>query len=342
MKWIGRVFIFLLVSINLFCGTIKINKVRMNNTPAQLVFDISASSTPKYNTSYDEYNRLLFLEIPKGKMNTKFSDRPFVGKYIEKIDMIDYGNAVGFFITLKKNVGYKVYSLKSPYRIVIDLKSNVKKQFTVVIDPGHGGKDPGSIGFRKYREKDIVLSVGRLVREELGSEFNVIMTRSTDVFIPLAERSRIGNRAKADLFVSIHINSSTNSSSTGVETFYFSKKSSPYAEKIAAYENSFGEKYGEKTTSIAQIMGELAYNKNQEKSIGLARPVVNRLSQVNQMRNRGIHGANFAVLRGFNGPGILIELGFINNKKDVGKLLSKSRQRVMAKEIAKKIREYFY
>ncbi|MGL6115394.1 MAG: N-acetylmuramoyl-L-alanine amidase family protein, partial [Cetobacterium sp.] len=187
----------------------------------------------------------------------------------------------------------------------------------------------------------IVLSVGKYVREELGSDYDVIMTRSTDVFIPLSQRSRVGNKAKADLFVSIHINSSTNSSSTGVEVFYFSKKSSPYAEKVAAYENSFGEKYGENTGSIAQIMGELAYNKNQEKSIGLARPLTGVLAQKMKMRNRGIHGANFAVLRGFNGPGILVELGFINNRRDVSKLTNPRDQKIMAKEIANKIRAYF-
>lgn len=340
MKSVIRVFMFLIISANIFCSTIKVNKVRMNNNPPQLVFDLSGSSAT-YKSTYDEYNRLLFLEIPKATLNTKVKNSEFVGKYIEELNLINYGTALGVFVKLRKNVGYKTYSLKNPSRIVVDFKSNIKKQFTVVIDPGHGGKDPGSIGFGKYKEKDIVLSVGKYVREELGSDYDVIMTRSTDVFIPLSQRSRVGNKAKADLFVSIHINSSTNSSSTGVEVFYFSKKSSPYAEKVAAYENSFGEKYGENTGSIAQIMGELAYNKNQEKSIGLARPLTGVLAQKMKMRNRGIHGANFAVLRGFNGPGILVELGFINNKRDVSKLTNPRDQKIMAKEIANKIRAYF-
>ncbi|MGL6113430.1 MAG: N-acetylmuramoyl-L-alanine amidase family protein, partial [Cetobacterium sp.] len=198
MKSVIRVFMFLIISANIFCSTIKVNKVRMNNNPPQLVFDLSGSSAT-YKSTYDEYNRLLFLEIPKATLNTKVKNSEFVGKYIEELNLINYGTALGVFVKLRKNVGYKTYSLKNPSRIVVDFKSNIKKQFTVVIDPGHGGKDPGSIGFGKYKEKDIVLSVGKYVREELGSDYDVIMTRSTDVFIPLSQRSRVGNKAKADL-----------------------------------------------------------------------------------------------------------------------------------------------
>ncbi|WP_297432660.1 N-acetylmuramoyl-L-alanine amidase, partial [uncultured Cetobacterium sp.] len=192
------------------------------------------------------------------------------------------------------------------------------------------------------KEKDIALAVAKKLQTKLSKDFNVIMTRSNDSFISLSERSRIANRGKADIFVSLHLNASKNSSAQGMEIFYFSKKSSPYAEKIASYENSFGEKYGEKTTSIAQIMGELAYNKNMEKSITIARPLNSSLSKRLGMRDRGIYGANFAVLRGFNGPGILVELGFITNKSDVTKLSRDANQNVMADELANKIRSFFY
>ncbi|MGL5175487.1 MAG: N-acetylmuramoyl-L-alanine amidase [Cetobacterium sp.] len=338
--------IFLMVclfSLTIFAnGTIQ--RVRMNNNPAQLVFDISSQVKPKFNSNYDEYNRLLFLEIEKVKMNTKFNPSSYIGKSIEKIDLIDYGTNVGFFIKLKKGAGHKVYSLANPHRIVVDLRptTSSKKEFTIAIDAGHGGKDPGAIGFKKYKEKDIALAVAKKLQTRLSKDFNVIMTRNTDVYLTLSERSRIANRAKADLFVSLHLNASNNASAQGAEIFYFSKKSSPYAEKIAAYENSFGEKYGEKTGSIAQIMGELAYNKNMEKSINIAKPLNSSLAKRLNLRDRGIYGANFAVLRGFNGPGILVELGFITNKDDVTKLSKDANQNVMADELANKIRSFFY
>ncbi|MGL4970055.1 MAG: N-acetylmuramoyl-L-alanine amidase, partial [Cetobacterium sp.] len=280
----------------------------------------------------------------KVKMNTKFNPSNFIGKSIEKIDLIDYGTNVGFFIKLKKGAGHKVYSLTNPHRIVVDLRptTSSKKEFTIAIDAGHGGKDPGAIGFKKYKEKDIALAVAKKLQTRLSKDFNVIMTRSDDRYLTLSERSRVANRAKADLFVSLHLNASTNASAQGAEIFYFSKKSSPYAEKIAAYENSFGEKYGEKTGSIAQIMGELAYNKNMEKSITVAKPLNTSLAKRLNMRDRGIYGANFAVLRGFNGPGILVELGFITNKADVTKLSKDANQNIMADELANKIRAFFY
>lgn len=336
-------FIFCLFSLTVFANS-TIKRVRLNNNLPQLVFDISSTVKPKYNSSYDEYNRLIFLEIEKVKMGTKLNSSSLSGKNIEKIDMIDYGSNVGFFIKLKKGSGHRVYSLSNPHRIVIDLKAtnSSKKEFTVAIDAGHGGKDPGAIGFNKYKEKDIALAVAKKLQTKLSKDFNVIMTRSNDTFISLSERSRIANRGKADIFVSLHLNASKNSSAQGMEIFYFSKKSSPYAEKIASYENSFGEKYGEKTTSIAQIMGELAYNKNMEKSITIARPLNSSLSKRLGMRDRGIYGANFAVLRGFNGPGILVELGFITNKSDVTKLSRDANQNVMADELANKIRSFFY
>ncbi|MGL4988848.1 MAG: N-acetylmuramoyl-L-alanine amidase [Cetobacterium sp.] len=335
--------VFCLFSLTIFAnGTIQ--KVRMNNNPPQLVFDISTPTKLKYKSNYDEYNRLLFLEVEKVKMGYKFNPSKFISKSIEKIDMIDYGSNIGFFIKLKKGAGHKVYSLTKPNRIVIDLKPSTssKKEFTIAIDAGHGGKDPGAIGFKKYKEKDIALAVAQKLQSKLSKDFNIIMTRRNDTFITLSERSRIANRAKADIFISLHLNASKNSTANGMEIFYFSKKSSPYAEKIAAYENSFGEKYGEKTGSIAQIMGELTYNKNMEKSVNVAKPLNTSLAKRLSMRDRGIYGANFAVLRGFNGPGILVELGFITNKADVAKLVKESNQNIMAEELANKIRGFFY
>ncbi|WP_297405146.1 N-acetylmuramoyl-L-alanine amidase [uncultured Cetobacterium sp.] len=343
MKKLFFFIIFCLLSLSIFANSL-VKNIRLNTTVPQLVLDISSKTKPKFTSSYDEYNRLLFIEIEKTNLNSKINMSKFIGKNINKIDVLDYGKNLGLFIKLNKNVSHKVFSLNNPHRIVIDFRNNgsKKKEFTVTIDAGHGGKDPGAIGFRKYREKDLTLAVAKKLKAKLSKDFNIIMTRESDHFVTLSNRSRIANRGKADLFVSLHINSSKSSKAHGMEIFYFSKKSSPYAGRIAAYENSFGEKYGEKTTSIAQIMGELAYNKNMEKSIAIAEPLNTSLSRRLNMKDRGIYGANFAVLRGFNGPGILVELGFISNKNEVLKMSRTANQNVMADEIAKKVRNFFY
>lgn len=294
-----------------------------------------------YKLNYDSYNRVIFLEFPNSVMKKNINDNSLRSKHIKTFKTVKYGSGTGFFITLNKNISYNTKLTSKGLTIYFNDK-NYKKQYTIVIDPGHGGKDKGATGFKKYHEKFVVLSVSKFLRDELKKDFNVIMTRDTDRFVTLGNRARIANKNHADLFVSIHANSALTNKMYGTEVFYFSKKSSPYAERIAMFENSVGAKFGEKTSNIVQIMGELAYKKNQEISIGLAKKMVNGFSKGMNMRNRGIHGANFAVLRGFNGPGILVELGFINNSRDIKKLANRNYQRKMAKEIAKVIRANYY
>ncbi|STO30719.1 N-acetylmuramoyl-L-alanine amidase AmiB precursor [Fusobacterium necrogenes] len=329
--------LFLIIGSFCFAGTIS----SVNEKGSNLSFVFTGNAKSAYQISYDSYNRLIFIEFPGSKLSTKINDKNYTSKYIEDFSVVNYGNAVGFFIKLNKNISYSTAFKGNDFVFTFNDKSG-KKQYTIAIDAGHGGKDPGAIGFKKYYEKNIALAVAKYLRDELKKDFNVVMTRDKDIFVTLGERPRIANRAKADMFVSIHANSALKNTLSGTEVFYFSKKSSPYAERIAAFENSVGDKYGEKTNNIVQIMGELAYKKNQEISIGFARKTSAALARVIGIKDRGIHGANFAVLRGFNGPGVLIELGFINNKGDLNKLINTTNQKKMAQEIAKMIRENFY
>lgn len=330
--------IFFIFFISSFSATIK--NIRFNKYPSQIVFDMDSNS-PKYNSDYDEYNRLLFLEI-KNNTSSKFSLKNPLSKYIENIKQVNYNNSTGFFVNLKKNIFYRISTRKNPYRVVVDLsKSFHNKQYTVVIDPGHGGKDPGAIG-NGLKEKDLVLSIGKYLRKELKKDFNVVMTRDTDEFITLQNRSKIANGLEANLFISLHINSSNSTKMNGMEIFYFSKKSSSYARKIAKFENSFAEKYGEDTKKIVQIVTDISYDNNQAESMKLAEKLNNDLSKKMKMKNRKIHGANFAVLRGINCPGMLIETGFIRNKLDSKKLKNRTNQKLIAKEISKYVRKYFY
>lgn len=315
------------------------NLTNVTSSGAKLSFAFSGSDKAKVNSSFDNHNRLLFLEFSNTNLTSKLNEKACLSKYVESFESVNYGDSVGFFIKLKKNTSYSTSYNGNDF--VISFNESGKKQFTIAIDAGHGGKDPGAIGFSKYYEKTVVLAVAKYLKEELGEEYNIIMTRESDVFIPLGDRPRKANNGKADMFISVHANSAPTNSLNGVEVFYFSKKSSPYAERIAAFENSVGDKYGEKSGNIVQIMGELAYKKNQEISIGLAKEVVNNISRGIGLKNRGVHGANFAVLRGFNGPSILVEIGFINNEGDLEKIWRESNQKQIAREIAKMVRANF-
>ncbi|WP_300342002.1 N-acetylmuramoyl-L-alanine amidase [Fusobacterium sp.] len=329
--------LFLILGNFCLAGTIS----SVSEKGSKLSFLFSGSAKPAYQISYDSYNRLIFLEFPGSNMSTKLNDKNYTSKYVEDFSTVNYDGSVGFFIKLNKNISYSTSFSGNDFILSFNDKSG-KKQYTIAIDAGHGGKDSGAVGYKKYYEKTIALSVAKYLRDELQKDFNVVMTRDSDVFVTLGNRPRIANKAKANMFVSVHVNSAIKNTLSGVEVFYFSKKSSPYAERIAAFENSVGDKYGEKTSNIVQIMGELAYKKNQEISIGFARKTSAALAKAMGMRDRGIHGANFAVLRGFNGPGVLVELGFINNNADIKKLTSPTAQKRMAQEIAKMVRENFY
>lgn len=344
IKFLLKVIIFIFFSINLFSKGILRN-ITFSRGGQQLVINITSVKKPSVYDSYDEFNKLLFIEAKDISFNN-YNKPSISNRYMEKIEIMDYGKNTGFFIKLKKGSTHKIkVTGSSPrYKITIDFKSTTipQKEFTIAIDAGHGGKDPGAIGFRRFKEKDIALAVAKKLKIILEKDFNVIMIRDSDSFVSLSDRSKIANEKKADFFVSLHLNSSPSKNAKGMEVFYFSKKSSPYAEKIAAYENSFGEKYGEQTSNIAQIMGELAYIKNMENSLSLARPLNKNFSSNLKMHKRGVFGANFAVLRGFNGPGVLVELGFISNKEDIKKLSNSRYQNLMANSIAESIKNYFY
>jgi N-acetylmuramoyl-L-alanine amidase len=201
----------------------------------------------------------------------------------------------------------------------------------IVIDPGHGGHDTGTIGPHGLMEKDLCLDValrlGRLIEQKLpGAE--VIYTRKDDTFIPLEERTIIANEAKADLFISIHANSSPDHSARGVETYYLNFATSPDAMEVATRENALSQ---EPVHDLQDLIKKIARNDKIEESKELADDIQNSLSQRLQLvshseRNRGVKKAPFIVLIGANMPSVLSEISFVSNPSDE-KLLLKADQR---------------
>ena len=203
----------------------------------------------------------------------------------------------------------------------------------IVIDAGHGGHDTGTIGPNGLLEKDVVLDVakrlGRLLESRLGAE--VIYTRLDDTFIPLETRTAIANRERADLFISIHANSSRDSDARGVETYYLNFTSSPEALEVAARENAVSEK---SIHELQDLVKKIALKEKIEESREFAGDVQESLYgglSLNSagIRNRGIKKAPFIVLIGANMPSILAEISFVSNPTDERKLeTSEHRQRI--------------
>ena len=227
-----------------------------------------------------------------------------------------------------------------------------KKPFTVVIDAGHGGVDPGAPG-RKSQEKEINFKVsnrlGQLIKEAYP-EVKIIYTRTTDVKIPLAKRADIANKANANLFISIHSNASKNKSANGCQTFTLGAGSDAEAKAAAMYENevilsedNFEETYKgfDPHSSESYIIFELMRSHDMEQSVKLAEMVQRGMVKNTALNDRGVSSAGFLVLHRTVMPSILVELGFISNNKDENLIASKEGQEKLAKGIFSGFAEYY-
>lgn len=202
----------------------------------------------------------------------------------------------------------------------------------IVIDPGHGGHDVGTVGPDGVQEKDVVLDVGlrlgKLLRQRLGAD--VTFTRSTDTFVPLETRTAIANKAQADLFVSIHANSSTDASARGVETYYLNFTSSPEALDVAARENAVSQKsVHELQDLVKKITLKDKVDESKEFAGDVEQSLYQGIGQQDGMKDRGVKKAPFVVLIGANMPSILTEISFVSNPEDAKELRQSAyRQRV--------------
>jgi N-acetylmuramoyl-L-alanine amidase len=231
-------------------------------------------------------------------------------------------------------------------------KKSKEKPFTVVIDPGHGGVDPGALG-RKSKEKDINMNVSKLLASMIDDKYpevKVIFTRTTDVKIPLVERADIANKANADLFISIHSNASKSKTANGCETFTLGAGSSVEAKAAAMYENevilsedNFEEIYKgfDPRSSESYIIFELIRNHDMELSAEIAQMVQVGMVKESKLANRGVSSAGFLVLHRTVMPSILVELGFITNSKDENLIASKEGQKKLAKGIFEGFSKYY-
>lgn len=203
----------------------------------------------------------------------------------------------------------------------------------IVLDPGHGGHDTGTVGPEGLREKDLVLDVtkrlGALISERMGSE--VVYTRSDDTFIPLERRTEIANESKADLFLSIHANSSPLRSAAGVETYYLNFTTSKAALDLAARENAGAEKT---IYELQDLLEKIALKDKVEESREFATRIESALYTLSVKTNthakdRGVKKAPFVVLIGASMPSVLAEIGFISNAHDEGSMKrGEYRQRI--------------
>jgi N-acetylmuramoyl-L-alanine amidase len=215
----------------------------------------------------------------------------------------------------------------------------------VVVDAGHGGKDAGGRKLFGLKEKEMNLAVAKELYDLLKGEemFDVTLTRDTDDFVPLADRSVAANNAKADLFVSIHANASRDRREKGFEIYFMSEKASdPWAAEVADYENSVVglEDGGGQNDSAAMLLHSMARNEYLNEGGKLAGLITAEMEKKTPFVNRGVKQAAFYVLRGTYAPGVLVEMGFMTNSSDEKNLNDKKVRAKVANAIFKGIMKY--
>ncbi len=258
----------------------------------------------------------------------------------------------------------RAFALSNPYRIVVDLyraKAGAARVFpgpesggpteqeplarsgspvpsirTIAIDAGHGGRDTGAVGRKGLEEKDVVLDIAlrlrHLIQERLG--IRVVMTRTEDVFVPLEERTAIANRAKADFFISIHVNSAPKSRAQGFEAYYLSREPSDSVARASAIrENLPVDLGGLKPTeqeALKAILWDMANTLYLKESSELAQMLLQELDEILRVDNRGVKSAPFFVLMGAAMPAVLVEVAFISNPKEERKLQTEAYKNQVA------------
>jgi len=285
-------------------------------------------------------------------------------------------HTVRVVVDIKSFDNYKVFSLRDPFRLVIDVwakaelkerehsssdslerlstdnihSSSIAKQLAlgvrkIVIDPGHGGKDPGAPGYLKgVWEKDIVLKLGKKLAARMRDRLhcNVELTRSTDRYLTLEERTAIANTKNADLFISLHCNASSNRRLAGIETYFLNLATDDASITVAARENATSRK---NISDLESILNDLMKNAKINESSRLATMVQSSIykglkRKYSRINNLGVKQAPFYVLLGARMPSILIETSFLSNSRECKRLVNKSYQEYLCDSIINGVEKY--
>ena len=364
-------------------GLVTVQRLRFWSNPSYTRIVIDADRETKFS------HRLLKKDPAIKKPQRLYIDlsKSRLGKDIKKFVPINdellsdaragqyTGRSVRIVVDIKSFKTYKIFSLKNPFRIVLDVWGEdsdrrvarssdlrvrpptgklppgaIARQLAlgvsrIVIDPGHGGKDYGAPGYLKgVHEKHIVLQIAKRLARKVESELNcdAVLTRTTDRYLTLEERTAIANTQNADLFISIHTNAVRNRKAYGIETFFLNLATDDEAILVAARENATSAK---NISDLESILNDLMQNSKINESSRLAAMVQAEMclhlkKHFTHIRNKGVKKAPFYVLLGAQMPALLVETSFISNPRECKRLTSKKYQDELCNGIIRGIRKY--
>jgi N-acetylmuramoyl-L-alanine amidase len=310
----------------------------------------------------------LYIDLESSTLDSSFSGAIPIGDgLLRKVRAGQYKpSVVRVVLDIESIEDHKIFSLSDPFRIVIDVTGESRKRLPptekgktpsltlaqqlglgvkkVVIDPGHGGKDPGAVGPSGVMEKDVVLGIALKLQEKIRTRLNLdaILTRSSDRFLPLEERTALANTQKADLFVSIHTNAHKNRRVYGISTYILNVATDQEAARLAAFENAVSTK---RISDLEKILNDLMLNSKINESSRLADAVQQGLIKglprsYSKIKDLGVKQAPFYVLIGAQMPSIMVETSFITNRSEEKRLGSAAYQDAVAEGILAGIQSY--
>lgn len=356
-------------------------RISARNNEWRLVFNVS-HSTNYFVFTLSHPNRLV-VDVIGARLTAPLSKAKFLGTPIKDARFAYHkDNRLRMVFDLQSPINYKTFELKSvrnSSRIVIDFKSgtpNLKtvlkykplaikskpiavvtvpkskkrpRNIVVVVDPGHGGKDPGATGPGGTHEKTIVLAIGKILRKIIDRQpgFTAKLTRKGDYYITLRRRMTIARKDKADMFVAIHADKWYNAKANGASVFALSRRgaTSEAARWLAARENASelmgGVDLGDKTKLLKSVLINLSQTATIRTSLKIGADIISHMKKITRMHQPYVEQAAFVVLKSPDIPSLLVETGFLSNPNEERKLRSPRYRLKLAKSIMQGIREYF-
>jgi N-acetylmuramoyl-L-alanine amidase len=352
----------------------QITDIRFWSAPDHTRVVVDLTEPIQYEGSSQENPPLLTMEL-KGSLKTPRREVVVNDLFLIKVILTEpKKNTVKIVFHEKKPLHANVFLLKpyqdKPHRLVIDLvdialekKEQEERQYqkevkpkgmkTVVIDPGHGGEDPGAIGARKTMEKDVVLKIGEKVLYHLGrhKEIKTFLTRKGDYFVPLGDRVKMAREYGADLFLSLHADGSFNPQIRGSSVYCLSLSgATDQAAKILADKENLSDILGgsflkptdlSKNPDLNQILFDLKQNDTMRESFRFAELILTNIKTIHPIKFPSYRQANFVVLRAPDIPSVLTETAFITNREDERLLKRDDFQEMVARSLSATIRKFF-
>lgn len=361
-----------LISVTAFAAEVNGFRVWADPEKTRAVLDLSTHADYKLFT-LDSPDRVV-VDLSASKLQDRLhNDLDFDQEHSGVIENVRHGypesKTLRVVMDLAGGSNVKSFMLEPTgsygYRLVIDLypekdstaavkqlsdRQGPDRDIVVAIDAGHGGEDPGALGRKRTREKDVVLAIAKELKKSIDAQPGMtgVLIRKGDYYIPLRDRFEQARKHQADLFVSVHADAFKNSRVSGSSVFVLSRRgaSSEFARRIAASENNSdlvgGVTLSDKDDMLASVLLDLSQSAAMEASNGVAGTVFASVRQLNRTHKNHVEHANFMVLKSPDVPSILVETGFISNPAEEQRLKDPAWQKKMAGAITNGIQDYFY